>query len=128
MFIGSGHEAVTNEIYEMRSAIEHLRPAESEAVDCDDLKAQRMRVVERAVQAEIIARHCLSRILLCADLLRRFESDDQIKQFWEPPESERSKAWGVLNFDEDLAQAVEPQFVENDDLGLPALNENGGCA
>lgn len=123
LFIGSGHETVADEIYEMRSAVEHLRPAESEAVDCADLKAQRIRVIERSVQAEIIARHCLNRILLSADLLHRFEDDEQIKQFWVLPESERRKAWGVLNFDEDLVQAVELQFVENDDLGLPASNE-----
>lgn len=128
LFTGAGHEAVADEIYEMRSAVEHLRPAESEAVGCADLKAQRIRVIERAVQAEIIARHCLNRILLSADLLRRFESDDQIKQFWALSEDEQRKAWGVLNFDGDLAQAVETQFVGNDDLGLPASNDNGGCA
>jgi|GEM_PF-2307218 len=128
LFIGSGHETVAEEIYEMRSAVEHLRPAETEAIDCSDLKAQRTRVLVRAVQTEIIARRCLNRILLCADLLRRFENDEQIRQFWKLPENERKQAWKALNFDEDLAQAVDPRLINNDDLGLHASNENGGCA
>ena len=128
LFIGAVHEAVAEEIYEMRSAVEHLRPAESEAVGCANLKAQRMRVIERALQAEIIARHCLNRILLSADLLLRFENDEQIKQFWGMSEDDRRKAWGALSIDTDLAQVVEPRFVENDDLGLPPSNEESCSA
>lgn len=118
LFIGSGHEEVADEIYEMRSAVEHLRPAEGEAVNSANIRAQRMRVIERAIQTEIIARHCISQILLSSDLLQRFENDDQIKKFWELPESDRRKAWGGLSFDADLAQAVDEQFVQENDLGL----------
>ena len=118
MFIGSGHEVVAEEIYEMRSAVEHLRPAESEAVDCPDLRAKRARVIERAIQAEIIARHCISQILLHADLVRRFENDDQIKELWELTESEQRKIWGCLNFEANLASTVDPQFIEDEELGL----------
>ena len=58
-FIGGGHSEVTRQMYRMRSAVEHLRPAETEASDKRTLREQRLCVIERALQAETIARHAL---------------------------------------------------------------------
>ena len=120
LFIGSGHEVIADEIYQMRSAVEHLRPAESEAVACADLKAQRTRVLTRSVQAEMIARHCMRRILMTDNLLCQFKDDTYIGQFWTQSDSDRRSAWGdSIDFNNQLESAVDMQFVDNSDLGLP---------
>src|SRR5258706_9447789 len=59
LFIGDDHRDVMKEIYRMRSAVEHLRPAESEVTDKTGLRERRLCVIERALQAEVIARHVL---------------------------------------------------------------------
>lgn len=126
LFVGTGHDAVTDEIYEMRSAVEHLRPAESEATGCSDLRAQRVRVIERAVHAELIARHCLNRILANSNLLQDFENDARIGQFWTEEECKRRAAWGQpLCFENELAGAVEAQHISDEDVGMPARHQDG---
>jgi hypothetical protein len=120
LFMGAGNEDVADEIYQMRSAVEHLRPAESEAVGCANLKEKRTRVLVRDVQAEMIARHCLTKILTDDNLLQQFKDDSNIEQFWVESDCVRKCRWGdAMDFCGELAHVVDEKFVDDNDLGLP---------
>lgn len=119
LFIGAGQDAAIGEMYRMRNAVEHLRPAESEAVGCIDRRAQRLRVIERSTQVEKIARYCLQRVLLNPELVAAGKDEASLEQFWSRSEDDRRKAWGnPLDFNQHLAVLVDPQYVTNQDLGL----------
>lgn len=117
-FIDTKPDDIMDEIYEMRSAVEHLRPAESE-VQNTDLRRRRLRVLERSVQSEAIARFALQRVLLNNNLLRQFEDDQAIERFWTNPENTRRNEWGTpLNFNNELQSLLDQQFVDDADLGI----------
>lgn len=117
LFIGVGHENVTGEIYQMRGAVEHLRPATTEAVGCNDEVSKRRRVIERAVQAEIIARHCVIRIMSSDNLLDRYKTDDEIDTLWSLAQPEQKTVWGdALDFNADVSGAFDPALVDDRDL------------
>lgn len=117
LFIGAGHEGITGEIYLMRSAVEHLRPATTEAAGCVNEKSRRTRVVERSVQAEAIARCCLARILLSDALLACYVTDDAIAAFWNLGQADREKAWGsALNFDAEISGAFDSTLISDREL------------
>ncbi len=117
-FIGTKQDTIMDEIYEMRSAVEHLRPAESEVHD-GDLKKQRLRVLERSLQSEVIARFALQRVLLNNNLLRQFEEDQTIESLWNKSENIRRNEWGTpLNFRNDLQSLLNPQYIDDANLGI----------
>jgi hypothetical protein len=119
LFIGAGHDSVMREIYDMRSAVEHLRPAEVEAQRASDLRKQRTRVIERALQAEVVARHCLQRILLSELLRTCYRDDATLGTFWGRTESEQQAIWGPPSeYRMSMDGLVEQQFVDDEDRGL----------
>jgi len=117
-FIGAGHDDIMNEMYDMRSAVEHLRPAEME-VSGSDLKQKRLCVLERSLQSEAIARFALQRVLLQENLLNQFKNDQDIEDFWEQLENIRHNEWGTsMDFGKDLQGLLDPQLVTDAILGL----------
>jgi hypothetical protein len=117
LFINNGNVGVMKEIYRMRSAVEHLRNAESEAVDVKDIKEQRIRIIERVMQAETIARHCLLQIMLNPSLLRHFRNDEALCKLWGMSENEQKIEWGApLDYHNQLRNIVDRTYVDKDDL------------
>lgn len=116
-FIGSNHDSIMNEIYEMRSAVEHLRPAEMETQG-NDLRQQRLHVLERSLQSEVIARFALQRVLLQFNLLSQFKCDHSIEEFWAKSDVVRHREWGIrMDFNRDLQNLLDLRYVDNSDLG-----------
>ena len=119
LFIDTGQEAFIRETYRMRNAVEHLRLAEDEAADCVDLRSQRLRVIERCVQVEEIARYCLQRVLLSSDLIALCKDEASLDQFWRCSEDDVRQAWGTpLDFNNCLATLIDSRYVTDDDLDL----------
>lgn len=117
-FIGEGHKDVMSEMYRMRSAVEHLRPAESEAANALTLQDQRSRILHRALQAESIARHCMRQVLLQQDVRTCFANDDDLACFWALEDDERHLKWGTaLNFEAHLSNLLDPRYVTDNDIG-----------
>ena len=119
LFIGDGHHEVMKDMYRMRSAVEHLRLAESEATGKTGVRGKRLCVIERALQAEAIARHALQGVLLDRNLRGCFGDENKLEDFWRASEKDRRERWGQpLDFQTDLAKVVDPQYVTEHDLGL----------
>lgn len=117
-FIGSNHDDIMDEIYQMRSAVEHLRPAESE-IRNTDLRQRRLHILERSLQSGAIARFALQRVLLEERLLNQFKNDQTIESFWNKSENIRRNEWGTsLDFNNDLQGLLDLQFVDDADLGI----------
>jgi hypothetical protein len=79
-----------DEIFDIRSAVEHLNKAE------DAVRADRdaWRLFRRVDQAEAIARFCILTVLENPELLRQFSTDSGIHAFWREDERARRSRWG----------------------------------
>lgn len=120
-FIGDGKDDMLREIYRMRSAVEHLRPAESEAAGVSSLRDQRLRLLTRSVQAERIARQAVQRVLGSVDLFAAFENDNSLQAFWSLPSADRrSQLQAPVGFDATLHNLIDPQLISDEDIGITA--------
>lgn len=111
LFVGPGHRGVMDELYRLRSWVEHLHNPLEKLGRADETEG-RIRILLRTVQAEAIARYCLRNFLLSASLLRQFRDDDGGRDFWEKPDAERRRLWGAA-LDLDAVTAS----VESEGLG-----------
>jgi hypothetical protein len=90
-------DRVLNEIYELRSQVEHsndwrLAFHESRpSLSGDDAEAL---AVLRCYQAELIARAAFLRVLVGPNLLERFANDESIREFWRDIQG-RTPLWGA---------------------------------
>lgn len=96
------------ELFEMRSAAEHLNPIKDKLDKYSDYERERI-VPLRIYQAELLAGHAYSRILTDPSLLSMFISDDTINQFWKQTEKEQMSVWGKPI---DLEKAAEGKFFD----------------
>ena len=145
-------DRVLNEIYELRSQVEHSNDWRSALQELrpslTDKEAEALALL-RCYQAELIVRAAYLRILLDADLLKRFTSVEAIREFWHDIKG-RTLLWGApmnlstqedryINIREkksfDTAQAIEARtyFRKSDakpgrrsssSLPLPCIRSN----
>jgi hypothetical protein len=90
-------DRVLNEIYELRSQVEHSNDWRSALEEIrpplTDKQAEAVAFL-RCYQAELIVRAAYLRILLDADLLKRFASVEAIREFWHDIKG-RTLLWGA---------------------------------
>jgi len=79
--LAGGQESVLEEIYEIRSAEEHLRDPREE-VDGPTIAERQATLSTRAFQAEVIARHLLSRVLEVPELRRVHAVESDAEKYW----------------------------------------------
>lgn len=105
LFIGPHHHDLMGEIYEVRSAVEHLH----EDRYLDPLsRAIQIDLTKKEAIIEHIARTTLARIVLEDVLWPHFTSKASLAVFWAKPAAERQAIWGsaidpseaLNNFDE----------------------------
>lgn len=114
-FIGPRQHALMGEIYDVRSAVEHLR--EYELLEPPD-RASREDLVRKAALMEYLSRHCISRVLLTKSLWPHFSNPAALEGFWKLPSGERKALWGCpIDLMHNLAE-YHPQFIRDEDLGL----------
>ena len=94
VLLGAGWEDDIRQIFDIRSAVEHLHGPYRFLPPLG--KPQRLRLLaRRAVQAEFLARSCLIRFFTRNELWRFYEDNQTIEVFWtRMSDSERRAAWG----------------------------------
>jgi hypothetical protein len=102
LFIGPSHQDVMGSLYENRSAVEHMNDP---VVVASSDRGRYSAVLELALIAEAIARHCLSNILLKPDVLDQYVDEESLGEFWSHNETHRRSLWGPpLDFPQLLKQ------------------------
>ena len=112
LFLGPHKHKLVNELYEIRSNIEHLHSPFELYPEVEHTTAQET-IFMRALQAEYIARTLLVEILLSDDLSDLFRSEDALRTFWgDESDSNRKKLLGVIP---DPEKQITKRMLSNDD-------------
>lgn len=114
LFIGAQHHSMMSELYDIRSAVEHLHVDRYlEPFD----RNVRLDLLKKESVVEHIARTSLARILSDRSLLAHFTNSNVLASFWKMPFAELRKIWGdpidPLTALADLA----PKYVTDAALG-----------
>jgi hypothetical protein len=92
LFVGSRLHEFMGNLYENRSAVEHM----NDPVLAATTERERSEsFVEMTHDSENIARYCLLNILLKPDLLKSYKDETSLAAFWNLEKLDRSKMWGV---------------------------------
>jgi len=92
LFIGPRNHPFMGDMYENRSAVEHM----NDPVLRGDSEQEHIGSLhEMTLVAESIARYCLSNILLKPALLLQYLDEASLGNFWSGGETERVAMWGA---------------------------------
>jgi hypothetical protein len=116
LFIGPRHHDLMGELYDIRSAVEHLH--ENRYLESFD-RATRLDLVKREAIAEHIARTALVRIIGDDTLWPHFANTETLGVFWTLKPDERQLIWGdPINPLEAIAD-FNPEHIHDGRLGAP---------
>jgi hypothetical protein len=116
LFIGPGHHDMMGDIYDVRSAVEHLH--ENRYLEGFD-RAIRLDLLKKEAIAEHIARTTLARIIGDGNLWAYFANTSSLASFWALPDLDRRRIWGdPINPTDGLAD-FDPQYIHDGLLGGP---------
>jgi hypothetical protein len=114
-FIGANWQKEMSRIYDVRSAVEHLR--EYEILEPGN-RSSREDLLRKAALMEHLSRHCLGHVLLTKSLWPHFSSPSALESFWKMSSAERRELWGPpIDLLSDLAE-FRTQHIKDEDLGL----------
>lgn len=116
LFVGSGHEPLFKEIYEIRGKIEHLH--ENKYLEVYDRNA-RLDLVKKVGIVEYVVRSCLVRVLETPILHQHFSTTASLEAFWQASLSDREKLWGAAINPMDGIAGINPGDFTDMDLGRP---------
>jgi hypothetical protein len=91
LFIGPRHHELMGDIYDVRSAVEHLH--ENRYLEGFD-RDTRLDLVKKEAVVEHIARTALARIIGNPDLWQHFANTELLASFWKRAPNERQQIWG----------------------------------
>lgn len=116
LFIGPRHHELMGELYDVRSAVEHLH--ENKYLEHFD-RTVRLDLLRKEAIAEYIARKALARVIANSALWPHFGNTPALEKFWTLPPTERKSIWG--DSIDPLASVAHfnPQFIHNGLLGSP---------
>ena len=114
IFIGPGHHDLMGELYDIRSAVEHLH--ENRYLETFD-RATRLDLLKNEAIAEHVARTALARVIGDQTLWPHFANTAALERFWSLTPSERKTIWGSP-IDPYVAIAdFDPQYIHDGLLG-----------
>jgi hypothetical protein len=117
LFLGHGFHDLAGELYDIRSALEHLHDPFS-VIKAGTERERRVILFVRSVQAEALARYCIQRLLDKPTLRTHFETDTAIKGFWKMSQDEKRKLWGdPLNITA-TNKMIRSDQIRDEDIGL----------
>ena len=116
LFIGPRHHDLMGEMYEVRSAVEHLH--EHRYLEKFDREV-RLGLLRKEVVAEHIARTTLVRIAGNGAILRHFANSTALEAFWALTPQERREIWGEPNNPDDALAGYDPRYISDGQLGGP---------
>jgi hypothetical protein len=114
LFIGPRHHDLMGEIYEVRSAVEHLH--ENQYLESFD-RETRLDLVKKEAIAEHIARSALARIVEDSNLWPHFANTSALGKFWALGAAERRQIWGEPIDPADALADFDPRYIHNGHLG-----------
>jgi hypothetical protein len=116
LFIGPHHHDLMGEIYDVRSAVEHLH--ENRYLESFNREV-RLDLLKKEAIVEYIARTSISRIIENPTLWPHFANTTSLGAFWSLADTEKRKLWG--NSIDPLAAIAEfdPKYIDNSALGGP---------
>jgi hypothetical protein len=93
-FIGGEPKDVSllGELYELRSAAEHLNPMNDKLVDYPSHDRDNVKGL-RTLQSELLASFIYRKILSCPELLKHFSCDDSIDALWSKDHQDLVTIW-----------------------------------
>lgn len=116
LFIGPRHHDMIGEMYDVRSAVEHLH--EQRYLENYD-RDVRLGLLQKEVVAEYIARTALARIMGNEAILHHFANSSALAEFWALPQAERHRIWGAPVDPDDALADYEPRYISDGELGGP---------
>ena len=116
LFIGPRHHAMMDEIYDVRSAVEHLH--ENRYLESFD-RATRLDLLKKEAIAEYIARTVLARILCHNALWPHFANTSALAKFWALTAIERGQIWGDPIDPMHAIAEFDPKYIHDGLLGAP---------
>jgi hypothetical protein len=114
LFVGPRHHDMMGDLYEIRSAVEHLH--ENRYLETFD-RAVRLDLVKKEAIAEHIARCALARIIGDSSLWPHFVNTAALEAFWRLPDADRRTLWGVPTDPADALLGFDVKFISDGELG-----------
>jgi hypothetical protein len=101
-------QKLLGELYEMRSAAEHLNPISDKLAEYPEHERDNLKLL-RTYQAELLASFIYRKILTREDVLEHYKSDESIMNSWQQQASDLIALWGdTIN----LYDAAEDHFFD----------------
>jgi len=116
LFIGPSHHDMMGEIYDVRSAVEHLH--ENRYLEGFD-RATRLDLLKNEAIVEHIARTALARIIGDNTVWPHFANTSALARFWALTAAERQKIWGDPINPMDALADFDPRYIHDGLLGAP---------
>jgi hypothetical protein len=116
LFIGPRHHDMMREIYDVRSAVEHLR--ENRYLESFD-RETRLDLVKKEAIAERIAQTALARIVGDSNLWPHFANTSSLGNFWALPADERQRIWGDPIDPLGALADFDARYIHDGNLGAP---------
>lgn len=114
LFIGAHHHDLMGDLYDIRSAVEHLH--EYQYLETFDRNI-RLDLAKKAAIAEYIARTALARVIGEPALWPQFSNTPALEKFWNLPLAERRKLWGEPVDPLAAVADFDPKFINDGQLG-----------
>ncbi|WP_243336856.1 hypothetical protein [Anaeromyxobacter soli] len=113
-FVTPGDLGACRELYMIRSNAEHFHPPDAMLPPLPRAQA-RMRAFRRAAESELLARHCMERLIETPELWPEF-ADDKADSFWRYDDQERERRWGArLDLGAAMTEFDERLIPDEDD-------------
>ena len=116
LFIGPRHHDIMGELYDIRSAVEHLH--ENRYLESFD-RAIRLDLVKKEAIVEHVARTAIARIVGDDTLLSHFANTSTLAKFWGLTAADRQRIWGDPIDPLDAIADFDPKKIRDSHLGEP---------
>jgi hypothetical protein len=114
LFIGPGHHDLMGELYDIRSAVEHLH--ENRYLEYFD-RALRLDIAKKEAIVDHIARTTLARVIGDDSLWPHFGNTPALEKFWALPPDQRQRIWGSPIDPLIAVTDFDPQYIHDRLLG-----------
>jgi hypothetical protein len=114
LFVGPGYHDLMGELYDIRSAVEHLH--EYRYLEKFD-RTIRLELVKNEAIVEHIARTTLARVIGDAKLWPHFANTTALERFWALNAQERRAIWGNPLDPKAAVVDFDPDFINDGELG-----------
>ena len=114
LFIGTGHHDLMGELYDVRSAVEHLH--ENRYLESFD-RETRLDLAKKEAIVEYVARTTLARIIDNDTLWPHFSNTTALEKFWSLTSPERTEIWGDVFDPMSAIAGFDPQYIHDGLLG-----------